>query len=262
MLRGGSKLNFYVPDRFDLKSLLQFDIANYLCENCRALFNLTVTYEIEAHEPVHCPYCNVKYVPVKSGFKSWDLDKYLESEGLRVKFSESELIPHIKNLHLIASKINQGKISPLRGLFQLLLNAKKFIHITSYGISHVLVGALKTVAQQVDVRCIIAGLENQSTFDELMVNTSDAPRLEAKIYDRNTHHLSAPHQKIIIIDGLIGFKGSTNLTLSGWRKAEQNLDMLEVITDINEIVEVNNRYFSPLWANPEKTEIDMWDLPF
>lgn len=259
--------NIYFPDHFDLSSLFHLKPADYLCENCKALFNIKRYPRKGIDESSYCPVCKVEYVPVLEdqlieGFKGWEFDEHLKCRNLHIAFTEQELVPHIKNLHFIAQKIKQEDITPLCGLFNLLLAAKKFIHITSYGASHLLIGALKTVAQKVDVRCVISGLEYENTIEEFTVYTSDAPRLKTKIYDRNTHHLDTPHQKVIIIDGLIGFKGSTNLTLSGWRKAEKNLDMLEVITDLKEVVEVNNRYFSPLWANPEITEIKMDGLPF
>ena len=52
----------------------------------------------------------------------------------------------------------------------------------------------------------------------------------------------------MIIDGLIAIKGSTNLTLTGWRKVNQDLELLEVVTSVNNIIDLNNRLFSPLWG--------------
>ncbi len=67
---------------------------------------------------------------------------------------------------------------------------------------------------------------------------------------------------MIIIDGLLAFKGSANLTLSGWRKAAQGRDVIELVTDLKEVVDLNNRYFSPIWAEFQNTQQITMELPF
>jgi hypothetical protein len=52
-----------------------------------------------------------------------------------------------------------------------------------------------------------------------------------------------------VIDGLLAFKGSANLTMTGWRKAEIGHEEIEVITDVKKAIALHNRYFSPVWAN-------------
>lgn len=68
-----------------------------------------------------------------------------------------------------------------------------------------------------------------------------------------------PHQKILVIDVLIAFKGSANLTLSGWRKAANGREFLEIVTNIDDVIDLNNRFFSPVWAdlNNIHNEIEM-----
>lgn len=58
----------------------------------------------------------------------------------------------------------------------------------------------------------------------------------------------APHQKLIVVDGLLAFKGAANLTLTGWRKAAKGLDHVEVVTKTEEIIDLHNRLFAPVWA--------------
>jgi hypothetical protein len=77
----------------------------------------------------------------------------------------------------------------------------------------------------------------------------------------------ALHQKLVIIDGLLAFKGSANLTLNGWRKAAKGLDLVEVVTDVNEVTQLHNEYFSPAWGQSSKHDdtIEMEDnshIPF
>jgi phosphatidylserine/phosphatidylglycerophosphate/cardiolipin synthase-like enzyme len=61
-----------------------------------------------------------------------------------------------------------------------------------------------------------------------------------------------PHQKLIVVDGLVAFKGSTNLTLNGRRKPTRGLDHVEFVTNINEVIDLHNRLFSPVWASFSK----------
>lgn len=56
-----------------------------------------------------------------------------------------------------------------------------------------------------------------------------------------------PHQKLLVIDGLLAFKDSANLTTVGWRKAAEHREMIEVVTDPAEIVRLHNVYFSKSW---------------
>lgn len=36
----------------------------------------------------------------------------------------------------------------------------------------------------------------------------------------------APHQKVLVVDGLLAFKGSANLTTAGWRKAAEQCEII------------------------------------
>lgn len=144
----------------------------------------------------------------------------------------------------------------------LLASAKKFVHFTTYKISHVFIGSLKTVAQKIPVRGIVSGMDQNSTLEELTTYQRDAYGLNVKVFQRDNSKV-IPHQKIIIIDGLLAIKGSTNLTLNGWRNAEQGLDMIEVATNLREVTELNNRYFSPVWASTSNTkEVSISEYPF
>jgi phosphatidylserine/phosphatidylglycerophosphate/cardiolipin synthase-like enzyme len=141
---------------------------------------------------------------------------------------------------------------PLRGLLKALSIAQKFVHFTTYGgIPHLLIGALKVTAQRVRVRGIMSGARgemlSENTVSELTSYRDEAPNMHVKIYDASTG-LSMPHQKLIVIDGLLAFKGSANLTLAGWRKAAEGRDVVEVVTEIDEVIELNNRLFAPIWA--------------
>jgi phosphatidylserine/phosphatidylglycerophosphate/cardiolipin synthase-like enzyme len=144
--------------------------------------------------------------------------------------------------------------TPLRGLLKALSIAQKFVHFTTYGgIPHLLIGALKVTAQRVRVRGIVSGARgevlSEGTVSELTNYRDEAPEMHVKIYDPSlTGFAAMPHQKLIIIDGLLAFKGSANLTLAGWRKAAEGRDTVDVVTDVDQVIELNNRLFAPIWA--------------
>jgi hypothetical protein len=120
-------------------------------------------------------------------------------------------------------------------------------------------------AQQVKVRGIVSGVVS-SRISELTEHGNETPDLEIKVFKREDW--DGPHQKVVVIDGLLAFKGSANLTLNGWRNAAQGRDMIEVVTDVREVVNLHNRFFSPVWSEcSDIRQIAMWslsadDLPF
>jgi phosphatidylserine/phosphatidylglycerophosphate/cardiolipin synthase-like enzyme len=256
---------------FDITSLLRFKPPKYLCEKCYALL-LDAPYNWRT-KSARCPVCGVEYHPgEKIAFFPVHIRAYLKNKHLEIQFND--LIEHSQRLasiaddarHFLAQFGEDGILyPPIRALFEVLLNAKKFVHFTTYGISHMFLGALKMAAQRVDVRGIVSNVEG-SMLQELTEYGDEAPKLNIKIFKRSGRPESwdtTPHQKIIVVDGLIAFKGSANLTISGWRKAAQRRDVIEVVTDIKEIVDIHNRFFSPIWAEfSDVQEITMETLPF
>jgi hypothetical protein len=52
---------------------------------------------------------------------------------------------------------------------------------------------------------------------------------------------------LLIVDGLVAFKGSANLTNTGRRKADRGLNIHETITKYAKVTNLNNIYFAPVW---------------
>jgi phosphatidylserine/phosphatidylglycerophosphate/cardiolipin synthase-like enzyme len=85
---------------------------------------------------------------------------------------------------------------------------------------------------------------------ELECYKNGAENLKIKAVCASSHKWDKlPHQKLVVIDGLMGFKGSANLTQTAWRKAEIGYDEIEVVTDVEKVINLHNRYFSPVWAD-------------
>jgi phosphatidylserine/phosphatidylglycerophosphate/cardiolipin synthase-like enzyme len=125
----------------------------------------------------------------------------------------------------------------------------------TYGIHPLLIGALKVTAQRVWVKGIVSGAKgevvSEAVLSELIDEDQDAFRMIVKHYGAESGYQGMPHQKLVVIDGLLAFKGAANLTLAGWRKAAHGRDVVEVVTDVDEVIDLNNRFFSPIWAELE-----------
>jgi phosphatidylserine/phosphatidylglycerophosphate/cardiolipin synthase-like enzyme len=249
---------------FDIASLRAFEPAQYQCEKCLALLKYWDEL-VTRDRNLTCPICRVVYLPTKY-FPDWD--RYINRDKSRgpLCLNAQDALAQAQELAKIAERIGfyQQQIfqlgpldmayTPLRGLLKALSSAQKFVHFTTYGgIPHLLIGALKVIAQRVRVRGIVSGakgeLLSENTVSELTNYRDEAPDMHIKIYDPSlTGFAAMPHQKLIIIDGLLAFKGSANLTLAGWRKAAQGRDVVEVVTEVDQAIELNNRLFAPVWA--------------
>lgn len=235
-----------MPSGFDLDSLLHFNPPHYVCERCFALLT-----DVPANFAYRCPVCDVAYVPTDE-FPS--VGDYLSARGLALAYED--VMAHGQRLAEIARRTRAGltgqlpDYTPMRALLEAIGSARHCVHFTTFGISAWFVGALKMAAQYIDVRGVISGIKRDEVFRELTTYAGDAPRLQTRLFGQESQWF--PHQKIIVIDGLIAFKGSANLTDIGWRKAAHGREVVEVITDIAEVIELNNRFFSPVWVGFEQ----------
>jgi phosphatidylserine/phosphatidylglycerophosphate/cardiolipin synthase-like enzyme len=53
-----------------------------------------------------------------------------------------------------------------------------------------------------------------------------------------------PHQKLIMIDGRLAFKGSANLTERSWRNAGRGRHHVEAVTNVAEVIALHNKFTS------------------
>jgi phosphatidylserine/phosphatidylglycerophosphate/cardiolipin synthase-like enzyme len=254
---------------FDIASLRAFAPAQYQCEKCRALLiddfsslGLVLEIAMEKQSPT-CPICRVAYLPTDE-HTAFDWRRYINRNGRHCLTPEEALVQAqqlaeiVERMHFFQQYNNKKwtiyGYTPLRGLLKALSMARKFVHFTTYGsIPHLLIGALKVTAQRVHVRGIVSGVKgemlSENTVSELTNYRDEAPDMDVKIYDpASTGWKSMPHQKLIVIDGLLAFKGSANLTLSGWRKAAEDRDTVDVVTEVEQVIVLHNRLFAPVWA--------------
>jgi len=235
-----------MPD-FNIQTLANFEPPRHLCWKCLALLGSTMG----RGEKWKCPVCSVEYT---SGKDVTDVGPFLNRLGLGLKFDN--LLEHCTALATatLPDALFGKPTDPLGMLLQTLSLAKHFVHFTSFGISDFFIGALKLVAQRISVRGIVSNVDGERILDELTAFKNETPygSFEIKHFLREGPWHEAPHQKLIVVDGLVAFKGSANLTLNGWRKATRGLDHVEVVTNVNEVIDLHNRLFSPVWASFSK----------
>ena len=165
---------------FDIESLVNFEPPKYLCYRCCALL-----YEAPSSfnkQNPHCPVCGVEYLP-SDDYKGWQVGKFLEQEGLAL--DQKDLFTHSRDLARIAKRAREyfatlGTIKPhplycpIRALLEAINAARSFVHFTSFGISHLFVGALKLASLHVNIRGIISG-PDKNIIDELTKYRDETP---------------------------------------------------------------------------------------
>lgn len=141
---------------------------------------------------------------------------------------------------------------PLNYLIQALNKAKYFIHVVTESIDGFFLGmlAMKYVEPDIEMRVIV--WHPQRIYQDLK------RLMEHSIIFKGYEHgerplargilvatVSEAHQKLIVIDGCIAFKGSANATLDGWtRKGE----LIEFVTDSLALRQLNRYYFAEFMA--------------
>lgn len=244
---------------FNLRTLYDFRPATYLCFKCLALLDappMPVATPKVADKPrtllnPKCPLCGVEYVPTKA-FDKFSADKFLSENGLELKFDN--VLKHCLDLAEAISSTSVGSTpDPMYSLLAALSSARYFVHFVSFGISEFFFGALKTLAHRVPVRGIVANVDERN-LDELTFHRGDVPlnRFQIEHYVRGKDWEESPHQKLIVIDGLLAFKGSANMTTMGWRKAARGRDHVEVVSKVGEVIELHNKLFCPIWMTRSK----------
>lgn len=141
---------------------------------------------------------------------------------------------------------------PLNYLVEALSKASLFIHIATESIDGFFLGmlSLKYFEPEIEQRII---LWHPRTMYQSLSHLMDHSRI-VKGYKHRERPLargllvvtiSRAHQKLIVVDGCIAFKGSANATLDGW--TEQG-NLIEFITDRQDIQELNQVYFAEYMA--------------
>jgi hypothetical protein len=237
---------------FDIENLLEFRPARNWCLNCLALWENIFEYILfdKRNEFIKCKVCGVKYI----GTEYYTLDRVNDfidhCIGLPLK-DINNIVEHGTQLASISRMMRRRMedYPPLRSLLKALAEARSFVHFISWGITQLMIGSLKVAAQRVPVRGIVSGNVGEQIMCEVNDFKHEAPDLKIIFCEPTRFRtIDIPHQKLIVIDGLLAFKGSANLTQMSWRSAEKDMEIIEVVSNTNEIISLHNQFFSPVWG--------------
>jgi len=247
---------------FNIETILDFKLPAFRCENCLALWSEDYHWQrdvVANKEGWVCAHCGVKYLKDESA-SGYELSDYLDKERLGIHIDDP--LRHARTLAKISKNMALKRNPPdneywsypyIKALLQSFSVAQSFVHFTSFGITDLMVGVLKLLAQRIDVRGVVSMGSSRNLsrmLESLNAYKSEAGSLDVRILASDGGDL--PHQKLVIIDGMFGFKGSANLSQGHWRKAEEDRDQIETVTKISDVIELNNRFFSSAWKSAAK----------
>jgi hypothetical protein len=267
---------------FDIDTLTNFAPPARRCPCCLALWELESISQVLASQAFTCKVCRAYFSPPESfpfevansgylsnAFASYsnvgDWGSYITGSasysttnlvGTSVDLGEDPL-QHAMTLARMARQLRSpdDKMPPLRGLLHLLLSARSFIHLTTFGLDQFTLGMLETISQLKPIAAVASGVDPKIR-EILSPTAAEAPMLSLRIEGTKADREDLNHGKLIVVDGIVAVTGSVNLTRQGWRKAAASMEIVDVVTEIDRVRDLNNRYFSPLWSrlDPAKDE--------
>jgi hypothetical protein len=245
---------------FDIQTLTRFNPTKYRCPECWTLhptlgIALKFPYVDGELSLIDCPNCH-QHIKL---FRARDWER-----ALRIPHAPEDIVSHAKTLAEIATtfRLRAEHFPPLAALYAALSRAHSFVHIVSWGISLEMVGALKAISHRVPVRAIVSGVTNEGVAHTASGYPMEAVNCDLRLLRDARGWRDLPHQKIVVVDGLLAFAGSSNLTTDGWRKAAKDLESIDVITDVDDVIDRHNRLFAALWPKTEtKIPFDLWLPP-
>jgi hypothetical protein len=187
---------------------------------------------------------------------------YIEPGAGRQVGLGSEPLAHAIELAKLAIQLRVLGVEnpPLQILMKLLQASRAFIHLTSFSFDQFTLAMLEMAAQTTSVSTVFSGIDPKAR--EVLARThEEAPDLAWRVEGTKADPGDQNHGKLIVIDGLLAIIGSANLTRPAWRKAAANMEIVEVVTDIARVTELNNRYFSPLWWRLQPEPEARYHLP-
>jgi PLD-like domain len=267
---------------FDISTLVQFSPASERCSLCLALWPADMD---RRGKQFTCPGCEALYFasPVITSANTISLTTlgsntgagsngllwsptygpmYVEPSAGQTISLGAEPMAHAICLAKLANQLRHDGPDnpPLRVLMQLLQASRSFIHLTSFSFDQFTLAMLEMAAQATSIAAVLSGINprDQEMLDKV---PAEAPDLQLRVEGTKADPRDQNHGKLIVIDGLLAVVGSANMTRPAWRKAAANMEIVDVVTDLSRVTELNNRYFSPLWWRLHPDRQPRYHLP-
>lgn len=254
---------------FDIVTNYRWDPPSCACVQCRALYVSTGFRGndslplVEEPRGYKCRVCGTVIDHSEGEFLIKDL-AYANDTELRENLYE---LGAIASQMPPARKSTGPRIPPLAILMKAIAQSRRFIHFLTYSTDTTMLGALKMASEHTQVRGIVGTLNsyNQGLLEELGPSPRHAMNHDGPFLilapSADGALVDPVHTKIVIVDGLLAFKGSANLTVTGYQNAGANppTEIVEVVTQPSEVLQLNNEHFSPSWFQntPEITATDL-----
>lgn len=160
--------------------------------------------------------------------------------------SRDEFLRQANELAEVVHRYEGEAWPPYRLLLELLSRAEWFVHFATFGMSSDLLAVFKFASIRVPVAGWVSKAGN-AIRQEVEDWPDEAPQLRARCVAQDQNG-DMPHQKLVVVDGMIAIEGSANLTQAAYRKARADWEVVSAVTQVERVVALNNRYFAPTWA--------------
>jgi hypothetical protein len=233
---------------FNIKTLLNLDPPEFQCIRCLAF--LPNNYQTKI---LICPVCRLTFVNsgvLNPEYTNYDrMREFYRTEAPSLTIDYKNITDHCKRLAVVANRFDGDDNLKRDIYFQALNEAKYFVHFMTWGnVGEIFQSAFKMISlRKVRIRGITANSNRPLEFKNSFFGGYEIYNISNTATSNGYRDNSMPHQKITIIDGLLMFKGSANLSKASWEAADADGELIEISTNLDEIVKTHNKLFSPWW---------------
>lgn len=224
---------------FDIRNLSDAAFPEALCPRCGAIVHFRLNWQHMRHRSETCRVCR----------QPWTLKP---AEDWCAFFRQYDSLCRVENPWQHARDLFNATSTPPElaaafTLFQLMAATQRFFHFATWTISDAFLGAAAILSTRVRVRGVV-GKMNARQREALEVLESGSANLSISVHG-DTNSWDSPHQKLYVFDGLVAIDGSANFTTHAWKQVDVTKERIRFATDLDEVREINNRYFAPHWRS-------------
>lgn len=224
---------------FDIRALSDATFPEALCPRCGAIVHFRLVWHHHRHRTETCTVCGQRWI-LKPGedwnafFRQYDTLCDVESQWQHAR-------------DLFNATRTPRELTAAFTLFQLMAATQRFFHFATWNISDAFLGAAAILSTRVHVRGVVGKMDARQR-EALEVLESGSVNLSISVHG-DASSWDSPHQKLYVFDGLVAIDGSANFTTQAWKKVDAKTERIRFVTDIDEVRDINNRFFSPHWRS-------------